>query len=195
MFTRISTSELDWLKDWKFARHAGYVPPGYARQVVVLHPGARVDRNAQGRPVDGPSSQEGEPSRSQIEVLGRALLGHSDPSTPAYAALYDGYPGSLWSAPVREVAVAFEINVLYQVVGGTLEQLVRHDWDEEHLFVPWVSMLWPHDRGWFLTSDPDSPFTVIACPDDLAETLLAESEASAIELEDHCWDWGLGYSR
>ncbi len=37
-----------------------------------------------------------------------------------------------------------------------------------------VTMLWPADRSWCLSSDPDLSYTVIGCDHTLAGRILAE---------------------
>lgn len=188
MFSRIDASEVAWLEDWLLGGRGGYVPSGYRRHVILLHPRSQVDCDAEFVPVVGDSCEEGEPSRTQIAVLLSLLTTVSGAATTACAGLYDGTPDVPWPPELAGAATFIEDNIRYALLSGGLAELMNHNWERDQPFYDWLSFLWPTDRAWFLTCDPDSPFTVIACGDNLAQELLATPEARAVEIPGYRWD-------
>lgn len=188
MFEPVERDELSWLKAWLLKSNSHYLPHGHIRQLVILHPGASVDHTNPYVPVVGPYAADGTPAHHQIKTIANILVDTFGSDTTSYAALYDGTPDIPWATDVGRVAAVVESNVTYAVIRGRLAELLSYDWPAEAIGIEWVSMLWPANHTWFLTSDPDSAFTVVGCDNVLAEKFLTSPSLSALEIPGYRWD-------
>jgi hypothetical protein len=187
----VDPDQLSWFRRWVERCDAGrlrdralrYAPQGFARVVVVLHPGTEVaEQTRNGTPFRGDSSTEGSPSPGQKRRLEDLLVETSGARAPATLASYDPVPHA---EPDPLLAHATRVSdpdhIDYLLVGGELAELTYTPWEERWPYEQPVTVLWPEDRRWWLHSDPDSSFTVLGCDDALAERLLAEPVLRAVE--------------
>lgn len=180
MLDRIDPAQRDWFAAW-VARDDGWLPAAYPRRLTLLHPGAEPVDDAD-VPARGPSSVEGQPAPEQKAALDKILLSTTGPDTAACLASYDATPDLAPAPPLDVVSERVSGYVDYLLVAAPLGELVFKPWEMRWPYEQPVTMLWPADRSWCLSADPDSPFTVVGCDDHLAASLLAESVLRAVEL-------------
>jgi hypothetical protein len=181
---RLPDAQLAWIEAWlRHERGAGdYLPSRFARRVALLHPGTAIARSGRaGVPFRGNRATEGMPSRGQKAALERHLLDASGPDAPACLGSYDATPDLPAEGPWAEVALRVAGDVEHLLVAGPLQALVFSAWEAEHPEFEPVSLLWPEDRRWFVTVDPDSSFTVVGCSEELARDLVADPEVRATD--------------
>ncbi|MFI6521378.1 hypothetical protein ACIBF1_37900 [Spirillospora sp. NPDC050679] len=203
MLERIVPDQLAWFAAWAAASaeeaDGPPLPAAYDHTIAVLHPGAEPATSDLTAPFHGPSSAEGHPSDGQKAALDQILLAATGPGAPACLASYDADPGSgtellvtstgpgpaspqddAVSAdgpddpPLDDIAERVSGHIAYLLVAGPLRDLVYSAWEARWDYEQPVTMLWPADRAWCLSSDPDLPYTVIGCDRALADRLLAE---------------------
>jgi hypothetical protein len=189
MTTTVDPEQLRWFRSWVELCDAEppptdnavhYLPPGFARVLVVRHPGTEVvAENRDGTPFRGDPSTEGHPSAEQKRRLEQLLMATSGEGAAATLAGYDPVPDD--PEPLLAEATRVRTHIDYLLVGGVLAELTYTPWEARWPYERPVSVLWPNDRRWWLHSDPDSSFTVVGCDDELAERLLAEPVLRAVE--------------
>ncbi|GAA2636102.1 hypothetical protein SMC26_39155 [Actinomadura fulvescens] len=203
MIERIAPDQLAWFAAWVAASaeqaDGPPLPAAYERTIAVLHPGAEPATSGLTAPFHGPSSAEGHPSDTQKTVLDRILLTTTGPGAPACLASYDADPGSgtellitstgpgpasppdnavsadsPGDSSLDDLAERASGHIAYLLVAGPLQDLVYTAWEARWDYEQPVTMLWPADRTWCLSSDPDLSYTVVGCDETLAARLLAE---------------------
>lgn len=181
MLDRIDPAQRDWFAAW-VARDDGWLPAAYPRRLTLLHPGAEPVVDDADVPARGPSSVEGQPAPEQKAALDKILLSTTGADAAACLASYDATPDLAPAPPLDVVSERVSGYVDYLLVAAPLGELVFKPWEMRWPYEQPVTMLWPADRSWCLSADPDSPFTVVGCDDHLAASLLAESILRAVEL-------------
>ncbi|WP_067812706.1 hypothetical protein [Actinomadura kijaniata] len=203
MLERIAPDQLSWFAAWVAASaeqaDGPPLPAAYDHTIAVLHPGAEPATSDLTAPFLGPSSTEGHPSDGQKTVLERILLTTTGPDTPACLASYDAdpgsgtdliitstgpgpasppddavSPGSPGEPPLDDLAERVSGHIAYFLVAGSLQELLYTAWEARWDYEQPVTVLWPADRTWCLSSDPDLSYTVLGCDHALAARLLAE---------------------
>lgn len=203
MLERIAPDQLAWFAAWvaASAEHADGppLPATYDHTIAVLHSSAEPATSGPTAPSRASASTEGHPSDKQKTVLDRILLTTTGPGAPACLASYDADPGpgpallitstapgpaspsddavsahSLGDPPLGELAERVNGHIAYLIVAAPLQELVYTAWEARWDYEQPVTMLWPADRTWCLSSDPDLFYTVIGCDHTLAARFLAE---------------------
>lgn len=189
MTTTVDPVQLRWFRDWVEQCDAEppstepavqYVPQGFARVVVVLHPGTKVAEVSERdrAPFRGDPSSEGHPSAEQKRRLEQLLRQDSGERAAATLASYDPIPED--PEPLLAEAARVRAHIDYVLVGGLLTELTYTPWEARWPYERPLTVLWPGDRRWLLHSDPDSSFTVVGCDDSLADRLLDEPVLRAV---------------
>ncbi|MBF6196296.1 hypothetical protein U3653_31415 [Nocardia sp. CDC186] len=211
MLERIAPHQLAWFAAWvaDSAEQADGppLPATYDHTIAVLHCDAEPATSGVTAPSQGSSGTEGHPSDRQKAVLDRILLTTTGPGAPACLASYDADPGpgpallitatsadsvppsddavsahALGDPPLGEIAERVNGHIAYLLVAAPLQDLVYTAWEARWDYEQPVTMLWPADRTWCLSSDPDLSYTVIGCDHTLAARILAEPVLRAQEL-------------